>query len=193
MKNIKNTVRIIGGKWRSRKLEFADIDDLRPTHDRVRETLFNWLEPVIDGAVCLDLFAGSGVLGFEALSRGASKIVFVDSSAAVEQALNQNSEMLSIQDQLTIVKEQFPSEHIMNRLQGIQFDIVFLDPPYRKGLLQPCLEWLGANSFLKDEAKVYIEYEKGLQLALPKGFELIKHKETQTLCYGLMGWFNTEG
>ena len=186
MKNKKNTVRIIGGKWRSRKLEFTDISDLRPTHDRVRETLFNWLSSVIDDAICLDLFAGSGALGFEALSRGAQRVVFVDADKTIEQTLNKNSEILLAQAQATIIRESFPSEHLVSKIQGMSFDIVFLDPPYRQGLLQSSLEWLIVNSFLKMGSKVYIEYEKELRFVLPSGFKVIKHGKTKSLYYKLL-------
>ena len=89
-----NQLRIIGGEWRGRKLRFPDVAGLRPTTDRVRETLFNWLAPVIHGARCLDLFAGSGALGLEALSRGASSVVFIDSDRRAVQSLRENLALL---------------------------------------------------------------------------------------------------
>ncbi|MCH9643292.1 MAG: 16S rRNA (guanine(966)-N(2))-methyltransferase RsmD [Gammaproteobacteria bacterium] len=188
MKNEKNTVRIIGGKWRSRKIHFAETEGLRPTHDRVRETLFNWLMPVIDGANCLDLFAGSGALGFEALSRGANKVCFVDDHAAAVQTLQQNVEQLSAQSRVSIINGSCPSEQLASRLQGQQFDIVFLDPPYRQGLLLRALEWLMDSQLLKPDVGIYVEFEKGLSLELPEGLEMLKSKQTQSLCYGLVAF-----
>ena len=121
---LNNQLRIIGGKWRGRKIKFPDIEGLRPTPDRVRETLFNWLSPVIIGAKCLDLFAGSGALGFEALSRGASKTVFVDSNNLVTQQLQYNQQLFQCSD---IEIHKMSAEQYLQTTEK-SFDIIFLDP-----------------------------------------------------------------
>jgi 16S rRNA (guanine966-N2)-methyltransferase len=121
-----NQVRIIAGQWRGRKLEFPDSQGLRPTSDRVRETLFNWLAPVLPGAVCLDLFAGSGALGFEAASRDASRVVMVEQNSAVFKHLQSQSRRLSAQ------AVELVNADANDYLAGVDtaFDIVFLDPPF---------------------------------------------------------------
>lgn len=146
-----NKVRIIGGQWRSRVIKFESTLALRPTPDRVRETLFNWLSHHIVDARCLDLFAGSGALGFEALSRGASQVVAVESESRVARSLVQNKANLGA-DGLSVFCQSFPFE-----VDWEPFDIVFLDPPYQKGLYEPALAWLIDNHLLKEDAFVYIE------------------------------------
>ena len=126
----RNTVRIIGGLWRSRILEFPDVEDLRPTPDRVRETLFNWLGRDLSGMACLDLFAGSGALGFEALSRGAASVVMVEKNAAALRALSENARKLGASN-LTVVRGDALE---FARATRARFDVVFVDPPYRLGL-----------------------------------------------------------
>ena len=148
---MRNKVRIIGGEWRSRVLTFPNRADLRPTPDRVRETVFNWLGQDMSGKRCLDLFAGSGAMGFEAASRGAAEVVMVESNAEVLKALKANS-------------QKFGAERIklaaMDALKFIDsdqnhFDVIFLDPPYRLGLLPILLPKLHAH--LAQEGLVYLE------------------------------------
>lgn len=161
MANNPNKIRIIGGKWRGRKLKFVPIPGLRPTPNRLRETLFNWLAPVIEGAICLDLFAGSGALGFEALSRGASHVVMVDKSPQVIRTLKENAKMLGAENIEFICAD--------SRLRGNDnirtFDIVFLDPPFYQNLIKPCLDWLEKNKCLSPDAFVYVETEKSLDIS----------------------------
>ncbi|TPW17985.1 MAG: methyltransferase, partial [Halothiobacillaceae bacterium] len=121
----RNSLRIIGGTWRSRRLEFPTVEQLRPTPDRVRETLFNWLQHRIGGARCLDLFAGSGALGFEALSRGANEVVFVEIDPAAVQALRANAQRLQA-DNAQIIHEE-ALRYLAKPADP--FDIIFLDPP----------------------------------------------------------------
>lgn len=182
-----NSLRIIGGKWRGRRLTFPDVPGLRPTHDRVRETLFNWLMHDIVGAHCLDLFAGSGALGFEALSRGASQVTFVDISLDVCHALRANSKLLDASAQTQILNQDVES------LEGMTFtslfDIIFLDPPFGKGLLEPTLDWLAQSSLLAPAARVYVEVEKdGLDLQLSDNWHQSRHKSTSTLDYYLFDY-----
>ena len=133
-----NTIRIISGKFRSRRLPFPDAKGLRPTPDRVRETLFNWLQKDIHSAVCLDLFAGSGALGFEALSRGAARVVMVDSSPVVVKQLEENTRLLDISDVAIIEKDVSVSWPTFQE----RFSVVFLDPPFKANLLGTCFQKL---------------------------------------------------
>ena len=151
-----NTLRIIGGDWRSRKLSFPDAQGLRPTPDRIRETLFNWLQGKTYGTQCLDLFAGSGALGLEALSRGAADVTFVEKNPAVAAQLKSNLELLKsnakvIQDDaLSFISKCKPAH---------SFDLIFLDPPYRKGLLEASLDAIQKQSLLKTNGLLYLEHE----------------------------------
>lgn len=177
-----NQLRIIGGEWRGRKLRFPDVEGLRPTTDRVRETLFNWLAPVIHGARCLDLFAGSGALGLEALSRGAAEVAFVDSDRRAVQSLQENLALLK-DERGSVVQGD-----ALSFLRGSPrpFDVVFLDPPFRKELLRPCLELLCHGGWLSDTARLYLEVEQELGVPqLPEGWEMVRSKKAGQVIYGL--------
>jgi len=166
----KNQLRIIAGSWRGRKLPFAPVPGLRPTPDRVRETLFNWLGPVVRGAHCLDLFAGSGALGFEAASRGAAGVMLVDNHAEVIASLRQQAGTLGAQ-QVSIVQAEC-SRYLHGRSSPM--DIVFIDPPYRENLLPGCIERLESGDWLADEAWVYIESGKDSEPELPGNWEIYR-------------------
>ncbi len=150
----QSSLRIIGGQWRGRKLSFTPAEGLRPTTDRVRETLFNWLAADIHGAHCLDLFAGSGALGLEALSRGAAHCDFVDTSREVVQQLAAHLQILGAE-----------SRGRPDRTSALEFiesastpwDIVFVDPPFGLGLAEPCCSLLQSRDLLSDGALVYVE------------------------------------
>ena len=146
-------VRIIGGKWRGRKLLITDEVGLRPSPDRVRETLFNWLQSHIAGAHCLDLFAGSGALGFEALSRGAASVTMVEQSRVCIETLKKQANILQ-GEHLKIVKEEAIA---YLEASNKKFDIVFLDPPFSKNLLPRACETLLNRGHLRPDAFVYIE------------------------------------
>lgn len=146
-------VRIIGGKWRSRKLDVVEARDLRPTPDRVRETLFNWLQPWIDGATCLDLYAGTGSLGFEALSRGAAAVTMVDSNRTVTDALHRQALRLDAGG-LRIVQED--AARFLASRPG-SFDIVFLDPPFADQGLDQTIAALIDCGALHEGSLVYVE------------------------------------
>ena len=148
-----NEVRIISGKWRRRKLAFPNRPTLRPTPDRARETLFNWLAAHVDGARCLDLFAGSGALGFEALSRGAASATLIDDDPLVVQALRESAQKLAATG-CTIVKSAALS--YLRRARDV-WDIVFLDPPFATALLAQTLAELSAGSRLHQDSIVYLE------------------------------------
>lgn len=151
-----NTLRIIGGDWRSRRLLFPDAQGLRPTPDRIRETLFNWLQGKVYGTRCLDLFAGSGALGLEALSRGASDVTFVEKNPSVAAQLKSNLELLKSTAEVI----QSDALAFMSESRSIHsFDIIFLDPPYRKGLLETSLKAIQEQNLLKANGLLYLEHE----------------------------------
>lgn len=146
-------VRIVGGEWRSRLLEVASVPGLRPTPDRVRETLFNWLGQELDGLSCLDLFGGSGILGFEAASRGAERVVIVESDARAFTALRQAATSLQA-SQVELIRGDALK---FAQTTSDRFDVVFLDPPYNKGWLERLAPWLGR--VLKPGGWIYAESE----------------------------------
>ena len=152
-----NTVRIVGGEWRRRILRFPDAEGLRPTPDRVRETLFNWLGQDLDGLSCLDLFAGSGALGFEAASRGAAKVVMVEQSAKVAAALEANARLLDAGARLQIVRADAVKFASSLSAAGSRFDVLFLDPPYKQGWIERLAPVL--PQLLADDGALYVEAE----------------------------------
>lgn len=150
----QSTVRIIGGQWRGRKLSFTPTKGLRPTPDRVRETLFNWLAPVINGARCLDLFAGSGALGLEALSRGALSCDFVDTSTT---ALGQIERHLQTLQATTGSRcHAMTALTFLNTAKG-PYDIVFADPPFHADLIAPLLAPLDSPGLVATDGLIYLE------------------------------------
>lgn len=171
-----NVLRIVGGKWRSRRLSFVDAEGLRPTPDRVRETLFNWLQFEINGAHCLDVFAGSGALGFEALSRGAAGVVLLEKQAAQFRQLQQSAATLQADDAVLVQGDALMLLQQPASWQPVGgFDGVFLDPPFHKNILPTTCALLAARGLLKADAFVYIESELAWQeLALPAAFPLQK-------------------
>ncbi len=180
---MRGQVRIIGGEWRGRKLTIPEHSEVRPTPDRVRETLFNWLAPLLPGARCLDLFAGSGALGFEALSRGAKEVVMVDQSAAVVKLLTEELKHFKATGGLVYqakIPQHWPAFSQI-------FDIVFLDPPYREKLLQPVSFALEEKGLLAGPAYIYLESGTTLsEKELPPGWEIIKHKKAGQVGYYLV-------
>lgn len=179
---VKNELRIIGGIWRSRKIRFPDAPGLRPTPDRVRETLFNWLGHDLEGLSCLDLFAGSGALGFEAASRGAARVVQVDSNAGACLALRQNCALLDAKAVEVVQMDVSRFQAGPNQ----PFDIVFLDPPFHQGAVSPCTRRLQEGGWLAAHARIYIETEKGLALdELPENWRILRHKHAGGVEYRL--------
>jgi len=174
-----NAVRIIGGVWRSRILEFPDAADLRPTPDRVRETLFNWLGPNLAGAACLDLFAGSGALGFEALSRGAASVVMVEKNAAALRALRENATKLGAEN-VTIVRGDALE---FARGARSRFDVVFVDPPYRLGLQAAALGLV--TRLLAEGGRVYVESDAVIEPS--GGWAVVKHARAGRVHFHLLG------
>ncbi|MDQ7050147.1 MAG: 16S rRNA (guanine(966)-N(2))-methyltransferase RsmD [Enterobacterales bacterium] len=179
----KNQLRIIGGSLRGRKIDFYVTEGLRPTLDRVRETLFNWLMGDIAGASCLDLFAGSGALGYEALSRGAKHVSFVEPNPLVSQQIKTNLNLLSINN--AQVYQQTADEFLNNNQQI--FDLVFLDPPFAQGLLQPTLKRLCQSPHLAKQALIYIEQEaKAHAIESNDLWRVLKSKHTSRFNYQLV-------
>ncbi len=174
-------LRIIGGAWRGRKLAFAPVPGLRPTPNRVRETLFNWLAPVIRDARCLDLFAGSGALGLEAASRGAARCVLVEQQHAVVKTLRE--QVVRLQAEHVEVVEAEVLRWLSQ--DAIPFDVVFLDPPFRQGLLQDCIERLEQNGWLADSAWIYLEAETGVEFTLPERWVWYREKQAGQVSYRL--------
>lgn len=154
-----NSVRIIGGQWRRRVLKFPDSEGLRPTPDRVRETLFNWLGQDLDGWHCLDLFAGSGALGFEAASRGAAKVVMIEQAPRVLAALQANAELIGATAGAVEIRRGDALQYLSST--KAKFDLIFLDPPYNKGWI-PRLEPL-LPGVLNEDAALYVEAEHELK------------------------------
>lgn len=180
---LTNKVRIIGGSWRGRKLSFPNVSGLRPTADRIRETLFNWLMPAIHGARCLDLFAGSGALGFEAASRGAEHVVMVDQEPAVIKQLQTNKALLKT-DSITVCQAAIPSAIT---LPIKPFDIVFLDPPFKQGLINQACQWLDQQQLLAPQAWIYLETEAELEpLPIPAHWEILRAKQAGQVKYYLV-------
>ncbi|MGD8407756.1 MAG: 16S rRNA (guanine(966)-N(2))-methyltransferase RsmD [Thiohalophilus sp.] len=181
MASQRNQFRIIGGEWRGRKLGFFPVPGLRPTPDRVRETLFNWLAPIIQGARVLDLFAGSGALGFEAASRGASRVTLVDSHPRVVSQLQQNARLLQA-EQVTICQSE--ALRYLDR-PGETCDVVFLDPPYQSDVLEECFAKL-EDSWLEKEAWIYFEHDSHKRMpTLPENWQLHRDKEAGQVAYQL--------
>lgn len=176
-------LRIIAGEWRSRRFSFTEQPGLRPTPDRVRETLFNWLASHIEGARCLDLFAGSGALSLEALSRGARHVLSCDLSRDVTSTLRGHLQTLDCtrgevlqQDALALLAGPPPAS----------FDIAFIDPPFHQDLLIPACSALEDNGWLTPEALIYTESETApAQLAFPSTWQLHREKKAGQVWYCL--------
>ena len=179
---VQNKLRIIGGQWRSRQIHFNDTKHLRPTPARVRETLFNGLHHDIVASRCLDCYAGSGALSFEAASRGAAQVVLIDNNPDICRTLKANADVLKA-SQIKIINME-----VLRYLSGNSepYDLVFLDPPFGQGLAQPTCQWLEDKLWLRAQAKIYVETERQLELTtLPKNWALIKSKSAGEVAYRL--------
>ncbi len=181
MKRPSGQLRIIGGQWRSRRVDFDAGDGIRPTPDRVRQTLFDWLAPLIEGARVLDLFAGSGALGLEALSRGAAHVDFVEQGRSQAEAIEAALGRLDAKARASVYRGD-ALDHL--RRSGSRYDIVLLDPPYDAGLLEPALALL--PRVLAPVNRIYLEWRKGQSLTLPAGYAGLKEKAAGQVSYGLI-------
>lgn len=176
------SIRIIAGKHRGRKLPVLMADGLRPTTDRVKETVFNWLMPYINQSHCLDCFAGAGSLGFEAFSRNAAQVTLVELDKSAAQQLRQNKELLNASN---IAIYQQDALNYLSQVPPQGFDVVFIDPPFRQALVAKTCQLL-SNGWLNNNALVYIEMEtENDQLSLPDNWSLLKEKVAGQVSYRL--------
>ena len=199
MTRASGKLRIIGGEFRSRIVEFdpgaSPQGRVRPTPDRVRQTLFDWLAPVIEGARCLDLFAGSGALGLEALSRGASHVTFVETGAKQAAAIRATLQELGVADRANVLCEDALTfiaamgrsheghPHEGRSYNPATYDIAFLDPPFDSGLLLPALDAL--PRVLSADSRVYAEWHRAGALPWPAGYAPIREKKAGQVSYAL--------
>ncbi|WP_097459288.1 16S rRNA (guanine(966)-N(2))-methyltransferase RsmD [Mangrovitalea sediminis] len=182
----ESRLRIIGGQWRSRQISFPCTEGLRPTPDRVRETLFNWLAAYVPGSRCLDLFAGSGALGLEALSREASSATFVDANSQSVQALRHNLNQLGLADdqRATVIASDALAYLRAGATEAC--DIIFLDPPFRQGWLERLLPLLESGGWVHPGSWVYIEHERELVTpSVPPRWQSYRRKEAGQVVYTL--------
>jgi len=183
----RGVCRIIAGKWRGRKIKFDDAEGLRPTTDRIRETVFNWLQPYLSQSRCLDCFSGSGVLGFEALSRGAQELVFIEQNVNTIKCLKDNVRTLAI-DNVTINHQDalswLQSAATTTALKQ-KFDLVFLDPPFHSDLLEKSSVLLDRSGCLADDAIIYVEHAVDAEVALPDNWICLKEKSAGQVSYKL--------
>ncbi|MGH8377937.1 MAG: 16S rRNA (guanine(966)-N(2))-methyltransferase RsmD [Gammaproteobacteria bacterium] len=178
----RNEFRIIAGQWRRRRLKFPDLPGIRPSPDRVRETLFNWLQQGVGGARCLDLFAGSGALGLEAMSRSAARVLFVDRERQVVEALRAHLDLLHAPNGAALQSDALA--YLRGPAQT--FDIVFLDPPFASPqLLAESAVALEHGGWLAPEARIYMESPLGSKMVLPATWELIRESHAGRVGFGL--------
>jgi 16S rRNA (guanine966-N2)-methyltransferase len=173
-------IRIIGGSLRQSRLDVPDMPGLRPTPDRVRETLFNWLQPVIGGARCLDLYAGTGALGIEALSRGAAVATFVERDPKLGAALKANLARLKVQ--AAVVGDDAAR---WLKAGGKPFDVVFMDPPFADHLWDAAAAALEAHGWLAPSAWIYVEAPTGVTPAMPEAWQLHRQGHAGGVTYTL--------
>lgn len=182
-KKSRGRLRIVAGIWRSRVLEIADVEGLRPTSERIRETLFNWLTPRMAGARCLDLFAGTGALGLEALSRGAAAAVFVENSKVAIAALRRN--LASLDASGAVIHAGSATEYI-DAAGAESFDIVFLDPPFADDNLAELCRLIDESELVTTNANVYLEQDRARpEPDLPDGWTVLKSKVAGNVRYTL--------
>jgi 16S rRNA (guanine966-N2)-methyltransferase len=179
------SVRIIGGEWGGRKISVPDLDGLRPTTDRVRETLFNWLMPYLPASNCLDVCAGSGSLGFEALSRGASKVDFVEKDVNAAKVISQNAKMLEakVNIQNCAILDFLNNNHLNE-----SYDIVFVDPPFDLNMHEDIFRALQNGGWLKSDTIIYCEKPRSIELVLPESWYWFKEKRSKNLEFGLLAF-----
>ena len=174
-------IRIISGQFRGRKLPVNDLEGLRPTTDRIKETVFNWLMQDTREANVLDCFAGSGGLGFECLSRFAKDATFIELNKQAAEQLKKNISTLKLENAHVINNSAI--DFLNSQNQGLNFDLVFVDPPFRKGLAEPSCQLLEQNNWLSDNALIYVEVEKECTLNAPENWHILKEKQAgQVLC-----------
>jgi 16S rRNA (guanine966-N2)-methyltransferase len=176
-------IRLISGQWRGRKLPVHDVEGLRPTTDRVKETLFNWLAAEVRDTRCLDVFAGSGSLGFEALSRYASYVMMIEQEPKAARQLQANLQTLQCTQAQVVCRDAL---QVLQAECTEPFELVFLDPPFRKELLSQAIPLLEQQGWLANRALIYLEREiEGIAPVIPANWQLIKDKQAGQVCYQL--------
>jgi len=175
--NQRSSVRIISGSKRGSKIQFQTAPGLRPSGDRIRETLFAWLQTSIAGSQCLDMFAGSGALGFEAASRGAGRIVMLEKNKSAARSLKENADRLQFDNVDIFATDALTRDTYEVQLAGEQFDVVFIDPPFSEDFHQLAIDLARQQQLLKPDALVYVETgKKGDNLQVPKHWQLFREK-----------------
>ena len=183
-KSQRGRLRIVAGIWRSRLLEIADVPGLRPTAERIRETVFNWLAPHLAGARCLDLFAGTGALGLEALSRGAAEALFIEASPLAARTLQKN--IAALEAKKATVRRTDAHRYLLTS-GADQFDIIFLDPPFADELLGDLCKLLDESSILAPDALLYVEEDRAKpEVVLPPNWQTLKTKNAGNVRYSLV-------
>tara|TARA_X000000368_G_scaffold135335_1_gene106263 strand:+ start:669 stop:1250 length:582 start_codon:yes stop_codon:yes gene_type:complete len=183
-KEKKGEIRIIGGKWKGKKIYFNLNDDLRPTPDRAKETLFNWLGQDLNEMHCLDLFSGTGALGLEALSRGAKKVTFVEKNKDYLQKIKKVYLEMSQKEDCDFYCAEC-LEWVQNKSSKAKYDLIFIDPPFNKNLIDNLLSNILSRELLSESGKIYFEFEKKLDLKIPESLDLKKKKSLGKKSYVL--------
>ncbi len=183
-KEKKGEIRIIGGKWRGKKIYFDLNNDLRPTPDRAKETLFNWLGQDLNKMYCLDLFSGTGALGLEALSRGAKKVTFVEKNKDYLQKIKKVYLEMSEKENCDFFCAEC-LEWVQKNSSRTKYDLIFIDPPFNKNLIDNLLSNIFRKELLSKNGKIYLEFEKKLELKIPESLNLKKKKSLGKKSYVL--------
>lgn len=187
--NKRGKCRIIAGKWRGRIIKFDDADGLRPTTDRIRETVFNWLQVYLPNSHCLDCFAGSGVLGFEAVSRGADEVILLEQNEQTVNNLKENASMLAADEQQVVVEHRDALSWLASAKSdknlASYFDMVFLDPPFHTDLLNESCTLLDDSGCLAKDAIIYVEHELDANVEIPESWICLKEKSSGQVTYKL--------
>jgi len=187
--NSEGMVRIIAGNWRSRQIRVVNEEGLRPTTDRVRETVFNWLQFDVLNSRCLDACAGSGALGFEALSRGAKHVDFVESNVKAIEILRKNKQSLGLDEGQTASIFHDDIHQFLSKAgaDSLPYDIVFVDPPFDASLHEQIFAGLIEQSHLKNGTLIYCEQPTNEQIQLPDNWEYCRQKKLKNVSFGLIG------
>lgn len=177
-----NTIRVVAGKYKNRRLKFPSIIGLRPTSDQLKETIFNWLTPYIHDSVCIDACAGSGSLGIESLSRGASKAIFYELNFKAINQIKENLQLLGINGYEVYKQDCIKA---LSKLKLESNTIIFLDPPFNKNIIPKALSTITNNTSISSDCVIYIETERDANYSL-EGFEILKEKNTSNISVKLI-------
>lgn len=186
----RKPLHIIAGAWRGRRIPILALNEVRPTTSRIRETLFNWLQPFITGAHCLDAFAGTGILGLEALSRGAASVMFVDKQAVLCKQLQAFLKMVDCH-QAKVLCQSFPDEKLMAHIKQ-PLDLIFLDPPYQQDLWVPVLQWLTKHQLVHAQSLVFFEHPRTTPVTWPEGWQYWREQTAGNVHFGLLKYDNAK-